>query len=365
MREWSKKNEFNSFNSWKGLLYTDWYKAVIRGEFLPPVEASLDPIHQCNLLCEHCNAHRYLVDHTLKERRMPDDHLINLVQFLGRWGVKAICFGGGGEPTMHTKLAEAIKLTTSLGMEASVATNGTLFNDNLVNSLKLCRWVGISLDAATPETYMIGRNKDLFATAIKNMTLLVNEIKKAASICDVAYKFLIFDYNQHEIYDACQLAKNIGVKDFHARPADFSHQGMGAKRKPTHYNIDLILEQFEQCHLLEDDDFRVFTVMHKFDDQMKPRKDFSQCYAAPLCIQLCADGKVYFCPDTRHKEEFLLGSHYPDPEKILEIWGHDRHKKMVFGNSPGICQTRCTFAPYNRQCENLFTGKDPMCWRFI
>ena len=78
-----------------------------------------------------------------------------------------------------------------------------------------------------------------------------------------------------------------------------------------------------------------------------------------------ADGKVYFCPDTRHKKEFLLGSHYPDPENILKIWGNERHKKMVFGNSPGLCKTRCTFAPYNRQCENLFTGNDPMCWRFI
>jgi MoaA/NifB/PqqE/SkfB family radical SAM enzyme len=365
MQEWSKKNEFNSFNSWKGLLYADWYKAVIKGEFLPPVEASLDPIHQCNLLCEHCNAQRYLFDPGLKERRMPDDHLMNLIQFLGKWGVKAVCFGGGGEPTLHTKLAEAIKLTTSLGMEASVATNGTLIDDHLLNFLKLCRWVGISLDAATPETYLIGRHKDLFATAIKNMTLLVNEIKKAAVACEVAYKFLICDYNQQEIYKACKLAKEIGIRDFHARPADFSHQGMGVKKKPTHYDRDFILEQFEQCHLLEDDHFRVFTVLHKFDDHLQPRKDFSQCYAAPLCIQLCADGKVYFCPDTRQKDEFLLGRHYPDPEKILEIWGQARHKEMVFGNSPGLCQTRCTFAPYHRQCENLFTGNDPMCWRFI
>ena len=365
MKEWSKQNEFNSFNSWKGLLYADWYKAVVRGNFQPPVEASLDPIHQCNLLCEHCNAHSYLTDRKLKDRRMTDDHLINLVEFLGRWGVKAICFGGGGEPTLHTKLADAIQLTKSLGMEASVATNGTLLNDHLINALTLCRWVGISMDAATPQTYKTGRNEDLFQAAVGNMSSLVKKVKRTKSNCDVSYKFLIFDYNQHEIYDACRLAKKTGVRDFHARPADFSHQGMGNKKKPVNYNIDLILEQFEKCHLLEDDHFRVFTVMHKFDRHLKPDKDFSKCYAAPLCIQLCADGKVYFCPDTRHKKEFLLGSHYPDPENILKIWGNERHKKMVFGNSPGLCKTRCTFAPYNRQCENLFTGNDPMCWRFI
>jgi len=365
MKEWSKKSEFNSFNSWKGLLYADWYRAVVRGEFLPPVEASLDPIHQCNLLCEHCNAHRYLVDEQLKKRRMADDHLLNLVAFLGAWGVKAICFGGGGEPTLHTKLAEAIDRTTAAGMEASVATNGTLFNDRLIDALLSCRWVGISIDAATAATYKIGRSKDLFSTAISNMAALVKKIEKAAARCDVAYKFLIFDYNEHEIYDACRLAKEIGVRDFHARPADFSHQGMGNKKKPTNYHINLVSEQFEKCHELEDEDFRVFTVMHKFDDQLQPRKDFSKCYAAPLCIQLCADGNVYFCPDTRHNDKFLLGRHDPDPEKILEIWGKDHHRKLVFGDTPDICRTRCTFAPYNRQCEEQFTGKDPMCWRFI
>ena len=365
LKEWSKNNEFNSFNSWKGLLYADWYRAVAQKNFKPPIEASLDPIHQCNLLCEHCNAHGYLTGKNLKDRRMPDDHLINLVDFLGKWGVKAVCFGGGGEPTLHTKLAEAIKRATSLGMEASVATNGTLFNENLLNALKLCRWVGISIDAATPETYEKGRKENLFKTALGNMASLVKKVKKTKSNCDICYKFLIFDYNQHEIYDACRLAKKIGVRDFHARPADFSHQGMGKKRKPVNYDINLILEQFRKCHLLENENFRVFTVMHKFDEQLKPRKDFSKCYAAPLCIQLCADGKVYFCPDTRHKKEFLLGSHYPEPENILKIWGNSRHKKMVFGDSPGLCRTRCTFAPYNKQCENLFTGKDPMCWRFI
>jgi len=45
MKEWSKNNEFNSFNSWKGLLYADWYRAVVEGNFKPPVEASLDAMH--------------------------------------------------------------------------------------------------------------------------------------------------------------------------------------------------------------------------------------------------------------------------------------------------------------------------------
>ena len=362
MTEWSSKNSFNSFNSYKGLLYGDWYKAILKGEFLPPIEASLDPIHQCNLLCEHCNAHRYLTDGNLKYTRIPDQHLFNLVEFLGKWGVKAICFGGGGEPTLHTALPEAIELTRKVGMESSVATNGTLFTDKLISSLTYCKWVGISVDAATPETYKIGRKKDMFKDTIENISRLVSAVEET----DVSYKFLVMPYNQHEIYPACKLARELGVRDFHARPADFRHQGMGEmQKKNNEFNVKLIKEQFEKCHNLETDNFRVFTVMHKFNEDFTPRRDFSQCYGSPLCIQLCADGNIYLCPDQRHQEEYKLGSHFPDLSNIKKAWGGERHKELVFGNTPKKCTTRCTMGVYCKICEEVFGNKDPFMWRFV
>ena len=58
-------------------------------------------------MCEHCNAARYLdKTYNMEMRSMP--HLLELVGFLGEWGVKAICFGGGGEPTMHKEMVEAL-----------------------------------------------------------------------------------------------------------------------------------------------------------------------------------------------------------------------------------------------------------------
>ncbi len=157
MQEWSEKNWFNSFNSAKGLLYGDHYKSIVGRDFQPPIEASLDPIHACNLMCQHCNAHRYLVnDYEMKTRRMPDEHLVNLINFLAKWGVRGICFGGGGEPTLHSGLADALQVTKLSGMESSVATNGTVWDDKLILAMaQTCRWVGVSVDAATKETYEI------------------------------------------------------------------------------------------------------------------------------------------------------------------------------------------------------------------
>lgn len=368
--EW--KNEFNSFNSWKGLLYSKWYQSVrdwkdgkIKAP-LPPVEASFDPIHRCNLLCDHCNANRYITGN--KEAiRMSNKHMHDLTKFLGDWGVKAVCYGGGGEPTMHSELANTLDTCTASGMQSSMATNGTLFTKDLISSMaRNCRWVGISIDAATPQAYANGRKKDMFNTAIGNMSLLLDEVKSTSSKCDVSYKFLIFKYNQHEIFDACLLAKKLGARDFHARPADYSHQGMGdLKDSSGSYNIETVLEQFKRCHEIETDDFRVFTVVHKFDSNMKPKKGFSQCYASPCCIQLCADNNVYLCPDQRFSPAYKIASH-ANVEDIRLGWGGTDHYNLVFNSGKKMCTSRCTFNTYNKQCEELFiSDNDPMCKNFI
>jgi MoaA/NifB/PqqE/SkfB family radical SAM enzyme len=372
VKEW--KDSFNSFNSVKGLTYIEYYKAIEewkegkRTSPLPPIEVSLDPIHACQLQCSHCNASRYLDTTKDTDRRMKDEHLMILIKFLANWKVKGICFGGGGEPTLHTQLWEALLLSKQLGLENSIATNGiNLKDENIDIAVETCRWIGVSVDAATKKTYQIGRKMNVFNKAIINIEKLTEKSQKLNTNCDIAFKFLIFDYNQHEIYKACKLAKNIGVKDFHARPADFRHQGLGEfKKNQNIYNIKLIEKQFKKCHELATEDFRVFTVVHKFNEDYTPRRKFSQCYASPICIQLCADGWVYLCPDCRHMEGYKLGRHDPNPEEILKLWGSQRHYDLVFKEGAQNCNSRCTFSPYNEQCERLVINKDdPMCLSFV
>ena len=373
-KEWN--NPFNSFNSWKGLLYSPWYQSIrdwkdgkIKAP-MPPVEASLDPIQQCQLRCSHCNASRYL-EHPPKDKmiRIPDRQLFNLIKFLGEWGVKAICFGGGGEPSLHNKLGEALLWTREMGMEASIATNGINFNAGLIGvAIRSCRWIGVSVDSATSETYLKGRKKGLFNKTISNIEKLSYQAKKINTKCDISYKFLIFEYNQHEIFDACKLAKKLGVKDFHVRPADLSHQGMDEKYKgkAKSYDIPLIKKQFEECHKIENENFRVFTVVHKFNDNFVSEKNFENCVASPCCIQICPSGEIFLCPDQRYNNKYKLGEWYPNPEKILEFWGGKQHYNLVFKIGRKMCNTRCTFNPYMEQCEQLFiSDKDSFCWKFI
>jgi hypothetical protein len=106
-------------------------------------------------------------------------------------------------------------------------------------------------------------------------------------------------------------------------------------------------------------------LMHKFSDDFTSVRDFSQCYGAPLLIQLCADGNVYLCPDQRHQEDYKIGTHFPEIDNIKTIWGGKLHKELVFGNTPAKCTTRCTVGIYCKMCEQVFMDEDPFDRWFV
>src|SRR4030042_2663759 len=108
-----------------------------------------------------------------------------------------------------------------------------------------CRWVGVSVDAGTRETFKKIHNVDYFDKVIENLRLLVKTKKETGSKIDIAYKFLITPENWHELYEACKLAKEIGVRDFHARPVDLERKDF-TQAIDLNYNIEEIHKIFER-----------------------------------------------------------------------------------------------------------------------
>ena len=97
--EWSKKSQYNSFNSFKGLTYYKNYKQIIKwldgDPYLPPpVEVNLDPVKGCNLNCYFCITQSYMKG--VKRKLLPLDYMLRLVDFLKDWGVRGLCISGGG-----------------------------------------------------------------------------------------------------------------------------------------------------------------------------------------------------------------------------------------------------------------------------
>ncbi len=360
IREWSDENAFNSFNNWKGLLYAEHYKQIAkRYTLLPPVEARIDLTLKCNLNCAWCNSAMYR--HHKDELGM--GFVYKLIDYLHGWGVKSICWAGGGEPSQHTYFLGLIQYAAEMGMTNGLLSNGTADSGEYSQYVgKYTRWAGISVDAGTAETYKKIKGKDLFAQVMWNLRKMV----EYSVNCSVGYKFLISPLNQHEILTACKKAKSIGVHDFIVRPMDTMHQGMkNHKTKVDEFDQKLIFEQFEECHKLATDEFNVFTVMHKFNADFTHSKPFGQCYGVPLKIHIAPDANVYFCDDQFYRPEYCLGSCAGDPRLIADIWGGKKYRQLLYGDTPKKCKTRCCIGDYNIQCEKLFVNtSDPMCVDF-
>lgn len=375
--EWAEKSKYNSFNSYKGLTwFTTHYLPIARwfkgeGELPPPIELSLDPGHLCNFGCPHCNAQRYLVinpDEVPEDKRlMTREHLRRLIDFMAEWGVRGVCMGGGGEPLMNRAVWDLPSYIASKGMKSSFATNGSLINEEIAREMMNCRWVGVSVDAGSRETFQKVHGVDHFDKVIENLRLLVKMKKETGSKIDIAFKFLITPQNFHEVYEACKLAKDIGVRDFHARPVDLERKDFEAAMQ-LNYDMEEITKLFQKCHELEEgDDFRVFTIMHKYDPNFRVKHTFKNCSSSTLMIQGCADGNVYVCADHRIEERFKLGSHHPDPWVIKNFWGSDRHRELLMSICVDKECGRCTYGEFARQIEELAMGskdEDPMCVDF-
>lgn len=368
--EWSEKSKYNSFNSYKYLTYYENYKQIVSwlngNSYLPPpIEVNLDPIAKCNLDCYFCITQRYLKHHfeeVGKMTELPLDYMIKLVDFLAEWGVRGLCISGGGEPTLHKDLPKVINRAREKRIDVALVTNATITSDELAHSIIQCRWIALSVDASNPSTYKTIKGADKFTQVVENIKRLARIRKEYLHKPDLCFKLLVLPENQYEIYDACLLAKSLGVQDFHVRPADFERKDIqGAKKLDL--DIPSIYEQFRKCHELETDDFRVFTVMHKFDSKFHVKYGYKSCLASPLILPILTDGNAYLCVEHKMDWKYVLGSCFPNPEIIKLWWGSPRHRQMIKDIVPKRDCSRCVYSECNRQIEGVVI-KDGTCINF-
>ena len=370
MVEWASQNQYNSFNSAKGLTYYENYKAIMRwmkGEtdhLPPPVEVNLDPFAECNNRCYFCVGQRYLRDkreEVGEMRVLPMPYIHDLINFLAEWGVRGLCISGGGEPSLHPDIEQMIGHARLRGLDVALVTNAVKMSHELMTNLMFCRWVALSVNAHDRDSYKAIMGTDNFDAVVTNIKRLAEMRNRLHAPVDLCCKYLLLPETQNHIFDACKLAKHLGVQDFHVRPVDFEREDIQG-HKQLEFSKTIIEQQFAMCHDIEDPGFRVFTIGHKFSEDFHVVHRFHECLASPLVLPLLTDGNAYICVDRKMESEWKLGSAYPDPVQILQWWGSDAHRNLIKRVVVSRC-SRCTWGSYNEQIEQT-VEQDRMCLSF-
>jgi len=350
MTEW--KSPFNSFNSLKALCWRDRFEQIMNGEIPKPVSITVDATNICNLRCTFCHYYEFRKE---QQRTVPSEELLALPDIIKKLGALSVCFAGGGEPLLHPDAGLFMRKLKDIGINVGIVTNGVFIDKFIDDILYSCRWVGISVDAATINTYkeLKGGSQNDFVRVINNIRLIADRRKDNISP-SVGFKFLIHSVNYMEILDAIRLARSIGADDFHGRPA-YHHT-----IKWDEQMIEHALEQIKiGQNIFETQKFRVFGVTHKFDKAFK-KKIVDKCEVTPIAgLTFAADGWAYACCDLRGEEQGRLCRW----NEILDVWGSDKHKELIKKIDPKKCPFRCTFNSYQEILDEVFR-KDKMSFKF-
>ncbi|MCK4662945.1 MAG: SPASM domain-containing protein [Bacteroidales bacterium] len=208
-----------------------------------PASISIEPTTSCNLECPQClsgtkgfTRKQGNIDYELYKKIINElkSHLI----------YHSLYFQG--EPLLHPHFFDLVKYTNSNNIYTATSTNGHFFSDSncekIINS-GLNRII-ISIDGTTQETYEKYRIKGKLNKVIegtKKLVLLKNKIKSKTPF--VIVQFLVFKHNQHQITEAKQLAKKIGVNKIIFKTAQIydckkSNKLIPTNNKYSRYFID-------------------------------------------------------------------------------------------------------------------------------
>jgi len=364
-KEWS--NEYNPFNTWKILFSINELRAIVDGNFMPPVAVDIDPSNACQQHCTYCNSYEYRKRTGFQT--MPKGHLLKIADFMKEWGVKSTCIAGGGEPLLNKETRDLIPRLHKHEIEMGVITNGILLDEEYSNLIcESARYCGISFDGDDPYIYKMMRGSDSYNEVVRNVKLL-NEIRiNTQSKLDTNLKFLIHPYNYKSIPGVAKLAKEIGCCGIHIRPVGIDDvPGIANPLKEKSFNMkscrDEINDLIEEAYTYESSDFKVFAVTHKFGSNFEKVIRFDKCRCTPLAGVFAANGDFMLCFNSRGKPGFTLASHYPDPNEIKKVWSSQYHKDMIDNIDPEKCM-RCTFTRYNEVIQHCIL-EDKMFYKFL
>jgi MoaA/NifB/PqqE/SkfB family radical SAM enzyme len=263
---------------YKAYFYTNEIVAMQNGCYVHPVTCEIDLSNKCQLNCKFC---MYKKQRKAANVDLDFELYHRLILDLKRTGVKSVTFTGGGEPLMNPRREEMIRHAAEMGLEMGMVTNGINLNLLPKTLLSQFKFIRISLDAATDRTYKKLKKQDYFYEVTENADWFVRLFKGKVTI---GFSFVTCEENEHEVYQAEKLAREIGVDYIQFKPA---WTGQDIYREGSYRG---------------DADQQSVILMDRFKPENK-----LPCTIAALVGIVGADGKVYYCCQHRGNPDYSFG----------------------------------------------------------
>ncbi|MBI5050223.1 MAG: radical SAM protein [Nitrospirae bacterium] len=341
------------FNPLKILNHWEVLNEIMKGHNPAPISCEIDPSNICNHNCIWCINDKYRHDYM---QMLPEDMLMRIIDEVAAMGIKSIAYTGGGEPLTNPATVKALYKTTEYGLDAALVTNGGLLNEENIEAIvKNCMYVRISVDAGSNNVHKQlhlpnNQRDDEFQQIIKSIEWLVQVRRKLGAAIEIGVGFLVFPANYQQVFDTASLMKDIGIDYIQIRPAYM--QGVKLSEKIWHETK----EQMERALTLSNGSFKVFPILHRFDEVENLERGYSKCLGHALVGVVGANGKMYLCCQLRGYEKYCFGDLHESSFK--EIWNSNRRKKVIEGIQLSECPP-CRYNKYNEILDYLTDNERP------
>jgi radical SAM protein with 4Fe4S-binding SPASM domain len=198
-----------------------------------PVALSFEPTTSCNLRCPECPSG--LRSFTRPTGMLPDALFKKTIDEVASrlW---YLIFYFQGEPYLHPNFLDLVQYASRKGIYTATSTNAHYLNDkNARRTVEsgLDRLI-ISLDGTTQEVYQqyrVGGRLDKVLEGTKNLIKWRRELKSQTP--RVVFQFLVVRPNEHQIAEAKELARELGVDDVWFKTAQIYDYHNGSPLIPT------------------------------------------------------------------------------------------------------------------------------------
>ncbi len=182
-----------------------------------PVTLMLDPSNSCQLACPGCvhSSNKKFTERMLWPPGVMRPAVFEeLSEGIGPFALHAV-FYNYGEPLLNKGLPEFIEAAHGHGMRTQLSTNLSVPFDAERFVEAAPDYVILSIDGATQESYSRFRRNGNLELVLENLRRLVAaKRRRGGSRPVLAWRFLTFEHNVHEVDEALRLAQEIGVDLF-------------------------------------------------------------------------------------------------------------------------------------------------------
>lgn len=294
------------------------------GEDIFPLYMEFSPSGACNHRCVFCT-----MDFMgYRPRFLDTANTCARLRECGSLGVRAVMFGGEGEPLLHKDIALMAEAASEAGIDVAFTTNAVLLTPEKASRLlPVSSWIKVSCNAGDAATYAATHRTtpDDFETVLHNMEAAAALRARQGLDCALGLQCLLLPENAGAMPNLARRAREIGLDYLVVKPYTHHPQSCANNYGDIKYNdFGQLAAQLQE---VETGTFKVIfreAAMRRWDEKAL---SFDRCLALPFWAYVDAGGNVWGCSRHLREEHFHYGN--LNETTFRDIWQGEKRRENL------------------------------------